>query len=37
MRNASLPAVDFADEKVYIVFIAGSSGSGYRIEQILHN
>lgn len=34
---ASLPAVDFAAGKVYTVFIAGSSGSGYRIEQISHN
>lgn len=34
---ATLPATDFAAGKVYTVFISGSSGSGYRIEQISHN
>ncbi|KUJ62742.1 hypothetical protein AR687_04915 [Flavobacteriaceae bacterium CRH] len=34
---ATLPATDFASGKVYTVFIAGSSASGYRIEQISHN
>jgi hypothetical protein len=34
---ATLPATDFAAGKVYTVFIAGSSASGYKIEQISHN
>ncbi|QOG04545.1 DUF4397 domain-containing protein [Flavobacterium sp. MDT1-60] len=34
---ATLPATNFDAGKVYTVFIAGSSASGYKIEQISHN
>ncbi|WP_406843316.1 DUF4397 domain-containing protein [Flavobacterium soyae] len=34
---AALAATDFAAGKVYTVFIAGSSASGYTISQISHN
>lgn len=34
---ATLQPTNFASGKVYTVFIAGSSASGYTIEQILHN
>jgi hypothetical protein len=34
---ATLGATDFAAGKIYSVFIAGSSASGYTIEKIAHN
>ncbi|MDR7212421.1 DUF4397 domain-containing protein [Flavobacterium piscis] len=34
---ATLQTANFADGKVYTIFIAGSSTSGYTIKQILHN
>ncbi|WP_428229575.1 DUF4397 domain-containing protein [Flavobacterium sp.] len=34
---ATLPATDFTAGKVYTVFIAGSSASGYTIKQLSHN